>query len=310
MVAAQCVFLLVKVPMVYGLFFILDKYLARKWSVAKTVLSAIMLFILAMAVFIPVKQYIVLQRIYGAETTLSAALNFISILYTVFLLGFVCSMAIAIKLIRWSILQRKLQQEMIKTKLESELQFLKAQINPHFLFNTLNNIYVLARKKSDDTADVVMKLSKLFRFILYEAKKKTILIGGEIQVLENYIELERIRYNDKLDIRFTQSVDNGLQAIAPLVLLPFVENAFKHGASESRFNSYVHIDLKVEQANLYFMCENSIAEEAAKNESEKIGLRNVSRQLELLYPGHVLEISNGKTWFRVVLKLKLLRPTI
>ena len=115
----------------------------------------------------------------------------------------------------------------MRKKLETELQFLKSQTNPHFLFNTLNNIYALARKKSDSTADAVMKLSKLLRFMLYESQKKFISITDEIQVLDDFIELEKIRYGEKLQLIFNKSIDNESHPIAPLILLPFVENAFK-----------------------------------------------------------------------------------
>lgn len=304
-IAAQAAFLLVKLPMVYTLFFIIDKYLARQWNISKTILGITGLLVASLALFMPIKQYLVLGVIYGVNASLQDALSLSSILATIFILGFVCSIAVAIKLVRSGMRQGKIQQEMVKRKLETELQFLKAQINPHFFFNTLNNIYALSRKKSDETPAVIMKLSKLFRFILYEAQKKFISIGAEIQVVENYIELERIRYNDKLKIIFNRSIDNEARSVAPLILLPFVENAFKHGASESRFNSYIHIDLKVEQASLYFTCANSKAEELVKSDSEKIGLGNIRRQLELLYPDHLLEISDTNAEFKVLLKLNL-----
>ncbi len=211
----------------------------------------------------------------------------------------------AIKLLRSNIWQKETEQEIIKKKLETELQFLKAQTNPHFLFNTLNNIYALARKKSDKTADVVMKLSKLLRFMLYESQKRTVSIADEMQVLVDYIELEKIRYNENLQVDFTTSVDNELQPIAPLILLPFVENAFKHGVSENRFGSNIRISLKLDDKLLSFVCENSKTEEMIKSETETIGLGNIRRQLELLYPNHSLEIKNEKTYFTVLLKINL-----
>ena len=201
--------------------------------------------------------------------------------------------------------QKETEQEIIKKKLETELQFLKAQTNPHFLFNTLNNIYALARKKSDNTADVVLKLSKLLRFMLYESQKENITISEEIQVIDDYIELEKIRYSSGLKLNFLKSVDNELELIAPLILLPFVENAFKHGASESRFGSIINIDLYLLEGNLYFKIENSISSETQKMQPEKLGLKNIKRQLELLYPEHSLEIENDETHFAVTLNLKL-----
>jgi two-component system, LytTR family, sensor kinase len=305
LVTAQLALLIVKVPMVYALFFIAQKYLARRWDMAKTILTGILLFIMSLAAFIPVKQFIVIEGIYKLNAPLSAALNFASILSSLFVLFFVSSVALTIKLVRSNIKQKKTEQEIIKKKLETELQYLKAQTNPHFLFNTLNNIYALARKKSDATADVVMKLSKLLRFMLYESQKEYISIRDEIHVLDDYIELEKIRYNEKLNLTFTKIIDNEAQTLAPLILLPFVENAFKHGASESRFGSYINIVLKLNQCELYFMIENSKAGASNSIQSEKIGLTNVRRQLELLYPEHNLEIETERDLFKVILKINL-----
>ncbi len=302
---AQLALLIVKIPMVYGLFFITEKYLAKRWNIIKTVLAGILLFLLSLAAFLPVKQIIVIKGIYKINASLFDALNFASILSSLFILCFVSSVALAIKLVRSNIRQKETEQEIIKKKLETELQFLKAQTNPHFLFNTLNNIYALARKKSDKTADVVMKLSKLLRFMLYESQKRTVSIADEMQVLVDYIELEKIRYNENLQVDFTTSVDNELQPIAPLILLPFVENAFKHGVSENRFGSNIRISLKLDDKLLSFVCENSKTEEMIKSETETIGLGNIRRQLELLYPNHSLEIKNEKTYFTVLLKINL-----
>jgi sensor histidine kinase YesM len=302
---AQLALLIVKVPMVYTLFYITEEYLAKRFTITKTILSGLLLFLLSLAAFFPVKQFIVIEGIYKINTSLSAALNFSSILSSLFILLFVSSAALTIKLVRASIRQKEAEQEIIKKKLETELQFLKAQTNPHFLFNTLNNIYALARKKSDNTADVVMKLSKLLRFMLYESQKRHIPLSAEVHVLNDYIELEKIRYNEKLKLSFTKSVDNEDQPIAPLILLPFVENAFKHGAGESRFGSFITIDLQLSNGRLQFVIENSKSETLANIGSENIGLSNIRRQLELLYPDHTLDIVNGASIFTVTLKINL-----
>lgn len=303
--SAQLALLIIKIPMVYTLFYIFNKYLAKQWSIIKTIVATIILFMVSLAIFLPIKQFIIIERIYNTDTTLSAALGFTSILSSFLILFFVCSIAMVIKLVRSNIRQKELAQEIIKKKLETELQYLKAQTNPHFLFNTLNNIYALARKKSDQTADVVMKLSKLLRFMLYESQKRTVSIADEMQVLVDFIELEKIRYNEKFKIDFIRSVDNELQPVAPLILLPFVENAFKHGISENRFSSYIRLNLELKNSELSFLCENSKAEESIKIGKETIGLGNIKRQLELLYPNHFLEIKNEKNNFTVLLKINL-----
>lgn len=304
-IAAQLSLLLVKVPMVYALFFVVDKYLTREWPLAKAVIASGAVLLVALALFLPVKQYIMYRAIYGVPATMKQTLGITSILSSLFILLFVSSIAIAIRMIRYSIRQRAIQQEMARAKLEAELQFLKAQINPHFLFNTLNNIYALARKKSDDTAEVVMKLSQLFRFILFEAQKPSITLAEEIQVLRDYIELERIRYSERLGFEFREDIDDRSQPIAPLVLLPFVENAFKHGAGESRFDTFIHLNLKVHNGQLYFTCVNSKSQGNGAVSPTQIGLNNIRRQLELVYPDHTLHIENTGTEFRVEMHLDL-----
>lgn len=219
---------------------------------------------------------------------------------------FVVGLAVAFKQYRVSQAAKARQKELTKEKLEAELKFLRTQTNPHFLFNTLNNIYALARKKSDDTAGAVMKLSKLLRFMLYESGHHYISLKKEIQVLKDYIELEKIRYNERLHIRFEEDIDNGQQQIAPLILLPFVENAFKHGAGETRFRSFIHIRLMLRGGMLTFAVENSRDPGAAETITENIGLRNVRRQLELIYPGHEINISNREDVFSVLLTINLL----
>jgi len=305
LVLAQLALLTVKLPLVYLLFYTMEKYLAKQWPIGKTLFAGMALFFAALVLFLPVKQFIVLNLIYQSGTTLSAALNFASILSSLFILFFVSSVALTIKLVRSNIRQKNAAQEIIKKKLETELQFLKAQTNPHFLFNTLNNIYALARKRSDKTADVVMKLSKLLRFMLYESQKKYISIADEMHVIGDYIELEKIRYDEKLKLSFTRSIDNESHPVAPLILLPFVENAFKHGAGESRFNSFINIHVQLQNSQLHFVIENSTAANGVNSNPENIGLNNIRRQLELLYPVHTLEIKNGNGSFTVSLMINL-----
>jgi two-component system LytT family sensor kinase len=304
-VTAQLPLLLVKIPLVYSLFYFSGKYLSGQWKFYKTILFSLLLFISAIFCFIVINHLVVINHVYNIRDGLNNAFRIGSIIYTFFLLCFVSGLALTIKLVRENMRQKETEQEIIKKKLETELQFLKAQTNPHFLFNTLNNIYALARKKSDNTADVVLKLSKLLRFMLYESQKENITISEEIQVIDDYIELEKIRYSSGLKLNFLKSVDNELELIAPLILLPFVENAFKHGASESRFGSIINIDLYLLEGNLYFKIENSISSETQKMQPEKLGLKNIKRQLELLYPEHSLEIENDETHFAVTLNLKL-----
>jgi two-component system LytT family sensor kinase len=219
--------------------------------------------------------------------------------------GFAAGAATVIKQIRLQLAAKEKEKNLIKDKLETELKFLRNQTNPHFLFNTLNNIYALARKKSDDTAEVVMKLSKLLRFMLYESKNNLIKISDEIKMLDDYIELEKIRYNDRLTISFLREIDNEKEQIAPLLLLPLVENAFKHGASESRFESFIHLDMKLQDSIVIFYIENTKESSVNNDVCENIGLTNVRRQLELLYKDHEVSVQNEASLFKVSLKINL-----
>jgi two-component system, LytTR family, sensor kinase len=220
-------------------------------------------------------------------------------------IGCASGAAIVIKQFRLQLADKEKEKNLLRDKLETELKFLRNQTNPHFLFNTLNNIYALARKKSDETADVVMKLSKLLRFMLYETKNEQIRISDEIKILDDYIELEKLRYNDRLTISFLREIDNENEQIAPLLLIPFVENAFKHGASESRFESFINLEMILQNGILEFNIENSKEQNGKKINDENIGLTNVRRQLELLYEDHEVSIICEDAVFKVSLTVNL-----
>jgi len=209
-----------------------------------------------------------------------------------------------IKFIRDQLASKEREKAQMKERYEAELKFLKNQTNPHFLLNTLNNIYALARKKSDNTAEVVMRLSEMLRFMLYESDGKFILLSDEIKLVENYLELEMIRYNNRLSLSFNKQVDNDCYKITPLLLLPFVENAFKHGISETRFESFIYIDLSVKSGQLAFSVENT-KDYSQENNKKNIGLINAKRQLELLYKDYVLDVKENGDVFTVSLSINL-----
>ncbi|MEY4540704.1 MAG: hypothetical protein RLZZ306_2461, partial [Bacteroidota bacterium] len=169
-------------------------------------------------------------------------------------------------------------------KQEAELNYLKSQTNPHFLFNTLNNIYALARDKSDLAPTSILQLSKILRFMLYETNVDFIAIEQELKIMDDYIALEKLRYDETLSVNFNHNIEDMRQAIPPLLLIPLVENAFKHGVSETRNQPFVDIHLSVKEHQLKFIVKNS--SEVSENEEivkENIGLSNLRRQLALLY---------------------------
>lgn len=220
-------------------------------------------------------------------------------------IGYFAGIAAALKLFRMQNLNLRKEKALVKDKLETELKFLKNQINPHFLFNTLNNIYALARKKSDKTPEVVIRLSKLLRFMLYESAKEVVPIEEEIRILEDYVQLEEIRHTKKLDIVFQKEIDNYNQLIAPLILLPFIENAFKHGINETLEETTIVIKIKLVEGQLSFYVMNSHENEPGAPVNENIGLSNVRRQLELMYNEFTLNACNLERTFIVDLTINL-----
>ncbi|MES2556693.1 MAG: sensor histidine kinase [Bacteroidota bacterium] len=301
----QLVYLIVKIPLVYLLFGIINRYFQRQWSLQKSVLIALLIFAASTFNYVVVNHFVVLDWFYGYKESFKASFVLGSIIYSAFIISFACGMAITIKLIRMNLRQKEASQEVMKKKLETELNLLKSQINPHFLFNTLNNIYSLAMKKSDDTGPVVMKLSKLLRFMLYESEKDRILISKEVKLLEDYIELERIRYNDRLSLTISIDISNPNANITPLLLLPLIENAFKHGASESMKTVFIEVVISEQNNHLKASVKNSKERNATSDDHSGIGLKNVRRQLELTYNDFNLDVKNEEHLFEVDLEIDL-----
>jgi len=199
--------------------------------------------------------------------------------------------------------QEKRLRELEKEKFTAEMGLLKAQINPHFLFNTLNSLYALILKGSEKASKLVLRLSALMSYMLYEAGGDKVLLKDEISYLENYIGIEQMRFADRLDLSFQYSGDIAGKMIAPLILLPFVENAFKHGIEES--SGWITVNLKVAGNRLFLKVENSLPE-IEKKGSSGLGLKNVKRRLDLTYSsGYDLQLMKNKDTFEADLKLDL-----
>jgi sensor histidine kinase YesM len=216
-----------------------------------------------------------------------------------------------LKLSKSWFLVSELQKELLekeKQKTEVELKALKAQINPHFFFNTLNSIYSMALDKDDRLPNSVLQLSDLMRYFLYESKDNFIPLEKELTVVNNYIALQKLRSDAQLDIETKISGEISDQQIAPLLLITFLENAFKHGAKGSTERSFIRLLIGIEKNKLNFSIENNkgIVDELKTKDHGGLGLENVKRQLELLYPGkHSLNIKNSKDSFSVQLQLDL-----
>ena len=208
--------------------------------------------------------------------------------------------------LRRSILFRRKNDEKEKLQKELELTYLKEQVNPHFLFNSLNSIYSLSRQQSPETPDVVMQLSELMRYQLESSKQDTVLLKEELEFIENYLLLEEKRLSNRCIIEFVIKGDLLQLKIAPMLLIPFVENAVKHGAQSTNEQSAVDISVSIKKNTLYFCVVNSKPSMVSISNREGLGLENVRRRLKLLYPNsHVLEIDDKDKEYRVNLSIDL-----
>jgi two-component system, LytTR family, sensor histidine kinase AlgZ len=207
----------------------------------------------------------------------------------------------------WFELEAK-KKELENERLSAELSFLKEQINPHFLFNTLNNLYYLAYTKSDNTTEVIAKLSQMMRYMIYESNYSQVELSKEIEYMQNYVSLEKLRLNEQVPIDFKVEGNPGGIKVAPLILITFLENAFKHGANGSNKNAWVNLAIKLNGKDCVYTVENSKGVNGVHSEQGKsgIGLQNVKRRLELTYPEkYELDVKDLSDKYSVRLKLLL-----
>lgn len=281
---------------IYG---ILPFYLKKRKLVVTVILLVALLFLVTLG------ERICLRLINSLEVT-SDTLFGVTFLYLLLETNFMVGIAFAIKVIKKWFEQQQEKHEMEKRNLETELNLLRAQLHPHFLFNTMNNLYALSVEKSAKTSEGIAKISELLRSVLYECNKAQILLAKEIKLLRNYIDLEKMRYGDRLHLQFTVTGEVKEMKIAPMLLFTFVENCFKHGSRNDPGNPYIKIGLEVSDKKLVFVAENSkpkpVKETAADGISEGIGLANVKKRLGIIYGDNcILEITNKKHKFNVSL---------
>ncbi len=234
--------------------------------------------------------------------------NFIFILILVYLVVGLISFVSLLKhnfkvQSKFKTLENKILEANLQIK-EQELNYLKKQIHPHFLFNTLNTIYGFALKKSDYTPEIILKLSNLLDYILYQVQKPKVSITEEIAHINEYIDLEKIRFQDRLQVHFGSKIANDFLEIPPMLFMPFVENAFKHGSIINQFLR-IEIALTIQEKQLSFSCKNSSINKE-NSLSNGIGLENIRKRLDLLYPeNHTLTIATNEDSFVVNLSIKL-----
>lgn len=189
-------------------------------------------------------------------------------------------------------------------KEKTELLHLRSQVNPHFFFNTLNNLYGMMEKDSKER-EMVLKLSDMMRYSIYEGEKEWVTLKNELDYLKNYIELQEIRYHKKSDIQFNHNIENPNAKIMPLLFIILLENAFKHGLENLEKDAYIHIDLTESENEVQFVIENNFELQQTSNQ-EGIGLKNLKRRLNLVYPKkHSLSFDVNSNIYKVILSLKL-----
>lgn len=270
----------------------------------------IALFILAflgLLIFSVFAMYFGIQLILGADLIKTFKVARLQVLITfAFSNVFMTAVLIMLKALLDYIRNHRSEERKEKERLEAELQYLKAQVNPHFLFNTINSVYVLIKSNPDKASETLIKLSDLLRAQLYDFSHDKITIEQEISYLQNYIELEKLRKGEKLRVDFNKS--NTLQGfkIAPLMLMPFLENCFKHVSSKPNQQNTINVDIDLQNEKIKAVFFNTREEESKTSENLPggIGLKNINRRLELLYPGaYKLDIKDTPDSYQVTLIL-------
>ncbi|MEO6166161.1 MAG: histidine kinase [Chitinophagales bacterium] len=298
----ETILLVPKILMAYFIMYYIIPRMGKhtKWrlvagAIAVMVVSLVIYHLLLRLIIIPVIHNEIPEQNTLTESISRFIWRMLDILTVV---GAACTLS----LMRKQLQDAKREQRLVQEKLQSELNFLRAQTHPHFLFNTLNSIYALARKQAPETPQVVMQLSQLLRYMLHECKETYVTLDKEWKVVLDYIELEKIRYGERVEVSCNNAVTNMQATVAPLLLLPIVENAFKHGAGNNRGKTIISINLKEQDGKLHFEVKNNLeAEPESAYVSSGIGLSNVKRQLELLYPVHTFESFKNNGTFTTLL---------
>ena len=294
----------------FNIYFLMPKFVFKKKYVTYAILMLLSLYVMLNAKFY-LTYYLLSTNVWpeGPEPIDTLTFNYgvQMMLGELYVISFVTAIKITIDWLR----EHSMLHELEKRQLATELRFLRSQVSPHFFFNTLNNIYSLSLTKSDKAPEVILKLSELMRYLLYATDKRKQKLKKEIECIQNYIDLERIRFDDSLEVNVEISGDLDGKVIAPMLLMPLIENSFKHGASQNIGQMKISLNIKVEGDFLYFELSNNIPREKGKStlptRSGGIGLSNVRKRLELGYPPQdyelVLEEKNNN--FNVLLKLRV-----
>lgn len=292
----------------FTIYYLVPKFIFKRKFVTFIIALFVSIYVLVVIKYL-LTYFLISYNVWpeGPEThTLTFNYTVVMMLGELYVITFVSSIKLTMDWLRETGRVAKLEKE----QLETELRLLRAQISPHFFFNTLNNIYALSLEKSDKTPDTIIKLSDLMRYVLYETRDKDQSLKKELVFIQNYLDLEKIRYNENLDLKFEVTGDPKGKKIAPLLLVQFIENAFKHGANKSIGKVKIDIRATIEEKFLYFRISNTKPKNQAmptKKQSGGIGLSNVEKRLKLRYgeDEYRLDIFDESNEYIVNLKLKL-----
>jgi LytS/YehU family sensor histidine kinase len=219
---------------------------------------------------------------------------------------FLCIFFLIVKMLKAHYLENKKKQSILLENVNAELQLLKAQIQPHFLFNTLNNIYYFIISDTKKAKALIEKLEKLLTYVIRECEKPLVPLSAEIDMINDYLDLEKLRYSSHLDFHIEISGDCNNKTIAPLLMIPFIENSFKHGTSQVLRNPWMRLILQVDEDVLHFTLANNKPPQEIRKAQSRIGLKNVQKRLALLYPAnHFLVIEPTQNTFTVNMRIPL-----
>jgi sensor histidine kinase YesM len=281
-------------------------YLIPRFLSQKNFMTYVLLLLAMVAVFTPIKVmmlYVTYDEVDPREYLIMNQQNIFLLLFMI------ASGSTIIRIVSdWQRHQRD-RKDLETQRMQSEIKFLKSQINPHFLFNTLNSLYALTLKKSDKAPEIVIKLSEMMRYMLYECNERRVPLQKEVNYIQNYLALEALRQSGQADIQFKVEGQVTDQTIAPLIFIPFLENSFKHGLNHQISEGYVKVVMKVFENKLLLRILNSKPAQARKSPDKTsggIGLENVQRRLNLLYPSqYKLDIEDNEKEHIVELSLDL-----
>ena len=312
--AESLAFLTMHIFLAYSLmYFVIPRFLLRQryWQTAA---YTALLFLLTAILSVVIGGYFIdpLRRLMFGDLFINMYRSTSSNIFLSLLAGLrgaitIGGIAAAIKLMKYWYLKEQRNLQLQKENVESQLQLLKAQVHPHFLFNTLNNIFSYTQHTAPVASKLVTGLSDILRFILYEGSQPLVRLSKELKMMQDYIELEQIRYDNKPDIHLELPQRTDHVCIAPLLLLPLIENCFKHGAGHMLEQPWISLQINLEDKQMHMKLLNGKTKTGdSKNQQAGIGIKNVKKRLELLYPGkHLFDIYNEEEVFIIDLKLEL-----